>query len=293
MNEAYRLHGELPAMSDPVLVGHFTGWIDAGGAAQNALTELDALTGAHPIATFDPDLFIDYRARRPTMELREGVNTRLVWPEIVMKAGRTQDGHDMVLLAGTEPDSNWHRFAAAVGELCSRLGISRAVFLGAYPFACPHTRPSRLTCTSPSAEVVAELGYATSTLDVPAGATAMLEHALGALGITAVGLWAQVPHYLGAMAYPAASAALLDGLAHVIGVQVPTAALHREAELLVGRVDGLIAANAEHRAMVTQLEAAYDAQVDAGPTSGLAEERLPSADELAAEVERFLRDQDS
>lgn len=292
MSEAYRLHGALPELTAPVLVGHFTGWIDASGAAHAALAQLDAVSAAHPIATFDPDLFIDYRARRPTMELREGVNTRLVWPEIVMKAGRTEHGQDLLLLGGAEPDSNWHQFAAAVVDLATRLGITRAVFLGAYPFACPHTRPSRLTCTSPSADVVAELGYATSTLDVPAGATAMLEHALTACGITAVGLWAQVPHYLGTMAYPAASAALLEGLARVAGLQIPTTALHQEAELLVQRVDGLIAANAEHGSMVAQLEAAYDAQVDSTPNSGLAGERLPSADELAAEVERFLRDQD-
>jgi hypothetical protein len=291
MTDAYRLHGELPSLDSPVLVGTFTGWIDASGAAAAALASLDAVTEARPLATFDPDLFIDYRARRPTMELREGVSTSLVWPEIALKAGRTPDGRDVLLLGGSEPDSNWHRFAEAVCGLALELGVGRAVFFGAYPFACPHTRPSRLACTSPDAGLVAALPYVRSSLDVPAGMTAVLEHALTARGVAALGLWAQVPHYLGAMAYPAASAALLDGLATVTGATAPTAVLRHEATLLSERVDGLIAANSEHRAMVAQLEAAYDAQPEAASTTDLVDGQLPSADELAAEVERFLRDQ--
>lgn len=292
MTDTYQLHNELPALDSPVLVGTFTGWIDASGAAAAALANLDAATEARPLATFDPDLFIDYRARRPTMELREGVSTGLVWPEVVLKVGRTPGGRDVVLLGGSEPDSNWQRFAAGVTDLARALGVERAVFLGAYPFACPHTRPSRLAVTSPDASIVAALPYVRSSLDVPAGMTAVLEHALSATGVAALGLWAQVPHYLGTMAYPAASASLLDGLAVVAGVAVPTASLREEARLLSERVDGLIAGNGEHRSMVSQLEAAYDAQPDAmATTTGLVDGPLPSADELAAEVERFLRDQ--
>lgn len=291
MTEAYHLHGTLPSLDAPVLVGNFTGWIDASGAAAAALTALDAVTEARPLATFDPDMFIDYRARRPTMELREGVSAALMWPEVVLKVGRTATGRDLLLLGGSEPDSNWQRFAAAVTELAAALGVARAVFFGAYPFACPHTRPSRLAVTSPDASLVAPLPFVRSSLDVPAGMTAVLEHALTASGVPALGLWAQVPHYLGAMAYPAASAALLEGLATVTGVVAPTSALREEARLLTTRVDGLIAGNSEHRDMVAQLEAAYDAAPVAGPGAQLVDEPLPSADELAAEVERFLRDQ--
>jgi hypothetical protein len=291
MTGPYELLNDLPALDSPVLVGTFTGWIDASGAAAAALAVLDAGTEARPLATFDPDLFIDYRARRPTMELREGVSTSLDWPEVTMKVGRTAAGRAVLLLGGSEPDSNWRRFAAAVTELAGALGVAQAVFLGAYPFACPHTRPSRLAITSPDASLVAALPYVRSSLDVPAGMTAVLEHALSAAGVPALGLWAQVPHYLGAMAYPAASAALLEGLGTVTGVVVPTTALREEARLLSDRVDGLIAGNGEHRTMVAQLEAAYDAQPAASPEAELVDGQLPSADELAAEVERFLRDQ--
>jgi hypothetical protein len=163
MTDAYRLHEPLPSLESPVLVGMFTGWIDASGAAAAAWAAIDAATGARPLVTFDGDLFLDYRARRPTMELREGLNTRLVWPEIVLKVGRTGDGRDVLLLGGAEPDSNWHRFADTVGALAVELGASQVVFLGAYPFACPHSRPSRLSCTTPSPELLASVPFIKST----------------------------------------------------------------------------------------------------------------------------------
>ena len=104
MTDPYDLHEE-PELVDPVLVVMLTGWIDAGGAAQLAMSTLEDECGARTIAAFDPDTFIDFRARRPVMELRDGINSNLVWPTIELKAGRDADGHDVLLLSGHEPDS--------------------------------------------------------------------------------------------------------------------------------------------------------------------------------------------
>lgn len=296
MTDTYRVHEALPALDAPVLVGMFTGWIDASGAAATAFSSLDAAVDARPLVTFDGDLFIDYRARRPTMELREGLNSRLVWPEIVLKVGRCPNGRDVLLLGGAEPDSNWHRFSTAVGALALELGVSQVVFLGAYPFACPHTRPSRLSCTTPSPELLASVPFVKSTLDVPAGMGAVLEHRFAELGLPAIGLWAQVPHYLSNMGYPAAGLALLEGLAALTDVTIDVTPLRHEATALRQRIDELVAANREHQNMVDQMEALYDASLEqeaSGSGPGIPPADLPSADELAAEVERFLRDQSS
>ena len=100
-----------------------------------------------PLVRFDDDTFIDYRARRPTMELRDGLNTDLVWPTIELRAGRSVDGRDILLLTGPEPDMAWHRFAAAVSDIAVELDVTQMVGFGAYPFATPHTRPPRLSCS--------------------------------------------------------------------------------------------------------------------------------------------------
>ncbi|MGD9701375.1 MAG: proteasome assembly chaperone family protein [Acidimicrobiia bacterium] len=295
---------EQPELHDPVLVVMLQGWIDASGAALAAMAALESDTKARTIARFDRDTFIDYRARRPIMELRDGVNTRLVWPEIELKAGRDGDGKDVLLLTGHEPDAAWSRFADAACSLSAELGVRMMVGLGAYPFAAPHSRPARLSCTAPDEQLLATLDFVKSSVDVPAGVEAALEHAFHDRGIPSLGIWAQVPHYVSGMSYPAASAALITGLHDATGVTIDTSSLRSEALLQRTRLDELVAGNDEHRSMVRQLEQIYDAQQAAddtsslhpsnhGPGAPLDAGELPSVDELAAEVERYLRDQGS
>ncbi|MET0460402.1 MAG: PAC2 family protein [Ilumatobacteraceae bacterium] len=298
---------EPPELEDPVLVVMLTGWIDASGAAAAAMTTLHKESSATALVAFDDDTYIDYRARRPMLELRDGVSSRLAWSVPELRHGRDADGRDVLLLSGPEPDMAWHRFADTIAGLAEQLGVVKMAALGAYPFATPHTRPPHLSATSPSADVLAALPFRTSSVDVPAGMAAALEQTVHGRGIPAVGIWAQVPHYVSSMSYPAASVALLDGLATATGVNVPGSDLRRESVLQRERLDQLVEGNDEHRAMVSQFERLYDAaeaaeaaQADAGgraddapPHDGaeVGEIELRSGDELAAEVERFLRDQ--
>jgi hypothetical protein len=285
----YVLHEELPELDSPTLVFMLTGWIDASAAASAALAAVDQACNTRLLATFDGDTFIDYRARRPTMELRDGVNTRLEWPDILLKVGRDTDGHDVLTLTGPEPDAQWRRFADGFSELAVELGVAQAVGFGAYPFATPHTRAPRLSSTSPSPELAASLPFLKNSVDVPAGMGAVLEHALFAQGVPATTIWAQVPHYVSTMAYPAATVALLAGLRDVAHVAVDDTILVQAANAQRLRLDELVAANADHVGMLRQLEQAFDTASE--ETLGLGSANLPSGDELAAELERFLRDQ--
>jgi hypothetical protein len=270
-----------------------SGWIDASGAAAAAMATLDRETGATPLVAFDGDTYIDYRARRPTLELRDGVSTRLVWSAPELKVGRDLNGRDVLLLSGPEPDMAWHRFAATIADVAEQLAVSRMAALGAFPFAAPHTRPPHLSVTSPSVDLVTELPFRTSSVDVPAGMAAALEHALWERGIPALGIWSQVPHYVATMSYPAASVALLDGLTTATGISVDASELRREAVLQRERLDQLVEGNDEHQAMVAQFERLYDAAEEHPPATrpdegGL---ELRTGDEIAGEIERFLRDQ--
>jgi hypothetical protein len=296
MSDDHRFVREPPVLDEPVLVVMMTGWIDASGAAAAAMSTIEKETAALPLVTFDDDTYIDYRARRPMLELRDGVSTRLVWSSPELKVGHDANGRDVLLLSGPEPDMAWHRFAATVADLAQQLAVTKMAALGAYPFAAPHTRPPNLSATSPSAEVIAELPFRTSSVDVPAGMAAALEHALAGRGIPAVGIWSQVPHYVASMSYPAASVALLEGLTLATGITVDGTELRREAVLQRERLDQLVEGNDEHRAMVAQFERMYDAAEQeaeraAGNEPAAGGLELRSGDEIAAEVERFLRDQ--
>jgi len=291
VTDPYQLHEDLPTLDEPVMVVMLTGWIDASAAAAAAMATVQQEWSARRLATFDGDTFIDYRARRPTMELREGVNERLVWADIEMHVGRDVEGHDVLTLSGPEPDSQWRRFADVVSTLAAELQVRKMVALGAYPFATPHTRDPRLSSSSPSAEVVASVPYLKNSVDVPAGMGAVLEHAFTEKGIDALGIWAQVPHYVSAMSYPAATLALLEGLHDVTGLVVDASAIRQESTIQRQRLDQLVAGNEEHRTMVAQLEELYDQAQQQSDLLGTGS--IPTGDELAAEFERFLRDQDS
>jgi hypothetical protein len=132
-----------------------------------------------------------------------------------------------------------------------------------------------------------------SSIDVPAGVAASLEHEMHDRGIPSLGIWAQVPHYVSTMSYPAASVALLEGLKESTDVVIDASELRNEVIVQGRRLDAMVAGNDDHTKMIDQLEQIYDASDDevdvpgAGPSL-----QMLSADDLAAEVEQFLRDQD-
>jgi proteasome assembly chaperone (PAC2) family protein len=271
----YELH-RRPALDHPVLIVGMEGWIDAGLGAATAMAALLAAVTTEQVATFDVDTLLDHRARRPVVRIVDGVNTGLRWPEIELRGGHDGAGHDLLVLTGPEPDHQWRAFTATVCDLAAGFGVTLVIGLGAFPAPVPHTRPARLASTATSAELAQRVGYLPGALDVPAGVQAALERAFAERGVPAVGLWARVPHYAAAMPYPEASAVLLEGLASVSGITIDTAELRRAAETSRQHLDKLIANSEDHIALVRQLETQVDADV-------------PSGDEIAAELERFLR----
>ena len=268
----------------PLLVLGFEGWIDAGLGGIAATNRLLADTPTEILATFDTDLLLDQRARRPIMRVENGVNMGLTWPEITLRWGANRSGRSLLVLSGPEPDLRWHQFTSEVVALGRQLGAELVIGLGAFPAPVPHTRPVRLSATATTAELAQMVGFLPATIDVPAGIHASLERGFADAGVAAVGLWAQVPHYTAAMPYPAASAALLDKLADMGGLTIDTTGLHAAGTQTFAQIEQLIANSEEHQAMVRQLER----QLDQEPATGTLGP-IPSGDELAAELERFLR----
>jgi proteasome assembly chaperone (PAC2) family protein len=285
MSELATIH-DLPALERPMLVVALEGWIDAGLAAATAAATLLSTTPHELVATFDADELIDFRARRPTLRIVNGVDTDLRWSAIRMHAATNRTGRTVLTLTGPEPDMRWHRFVAEVVQLASRLEVGLVVGLGAFPAPVPHTRSVQLVGTSPDAELAARVGVLPATIEVPSGIQGALEYSFGKSGIPAVGLWARVPHYVSAMPYPAAAATLLEGLARMADLEVDTSTLREAATATRQQIDQLIAGSEEHATLVHQLEAQQDREQGLGENSF---GDLPSGDELAAELERFLR----
>lgn len=260
----------------PSLVAALDGWVDAGSAATSAAARL--AEGAPVVATFDGDVLFDYRARRPTLEIRDGRLVELTWPELAIRRTKVAN-RDVLVLTGAEPDYRWQAFAAAVVELIGQLGVSEWLSLGAIPAAVPHTRPVPILGTESEPGLLrGEIAAGPSgLLKVPSAALSVLEMAVAEAGIPAVGYFAQVPHYVSGP-YPAAALELLEAVGRHLGGPIGDAGLTDEARAFRSRLDLAAAAEDSTRSYVERLEAMVD------------EQRQPAGDDLIADIERFLRD---
>ena len=226
----------------------------------------------------------------PIARLVDGVTESLTWPALRILAGKDRVGADILYLTGPEPDFHWRSFTDAVTELVRALGVRMVVGLGAFPAPTPHTRPVRLASTVPpeSTELTGRVGFVQGTIEVPAGVQSALEVALGSAGVPVIGLWARVPHYVAAMPFPEASAALIEGLCALTGLVLDTSSLRAAGEASRRQVDELISGNAEHTEMVRRLETSLDSEEGQPDPFGI-QGGVPSGDEIAAELEQFLR----
>jgi predicted ATP-grasp superfamily ATP-dependent carboligase len=289
---ALYIREEHVELEQPVFVLALDGWVDAGSGTALARDALLEQLDTQRIGSFDADALIDYRARRPTMLLSDGVIQSLQWPSIEVRYGVDHAGNDVVIIHGPEPDTAWRAFCAEIVALAQGYDARIVVGLGSFPAPVPHTRPTRLASTAATRALAEQVGYVRGAIEVPCGIHAAVEAGCQAVGLPALGIWARVPHYLAGSAYPAAAAALVDGLASVAGLSLQSSDLHSEAAAAKLRIDSLVADSAEHRALVAQLEQQVDADDDhAGPTP-IATDPETLEQGLSA-IEEFLRDQNS
>lgn len=272
----YRLSDPTPTLVAPVLIAAFDGWIDAAGAATSSANHL--AEGAEVLASFDVDSLNDYRARRPVLDVVDGVLARMQWPDIVLRHAKV-GGRDLLVLVGPEPDYKWKQLGNDVMELALRLGVVEWISLGAIPAAVPHTRPVPVLATASSEAILrdGEQQGPGGVLRVPAAALSAIEMTVAGAGIPAIGYYAQVPHYVGTTAYAPATLALLQHLERRLGITIPLGSLADEAIEQRQRLDAAIAEDDDSREYLTRLE------------SLASEERVPSGDEIASEIERYLR----
>jgi len=267
---------EHAALESPVLVAAFDSWIDAGSASTTAANLL--AEDATVVATFDADLVFDYRARRPTLEIRDGRPSSLSWPELAVRHARIGK-RDVLVLAGPEPDFRWRELAEDAVTLARELEIVQWISLGSIPAAAPHTRPVPVLGTESAPGLLradVRAGPA-GLLRVPSAAISVLDKAIADAGVPAVGYFAQVPHYVNGP-YPPAALALVNAVAAHLGIELPVAALVGEAQAIRTRLDTASSLDESTREYIQRLETMVD------------EERLPAGDELISEIERFLRD---
>jgi hypothetical protein len=277
-----------------VLVNTLAGEFDAAHSAALAGAHLLATLPHELVARFDADALVDYRDHRPRMTFTGDRYADFAAPEILLHALEDDTGRPFLLLAGPEPDLAWERFVAAVGGLVPRLGIGSVVSLQAIPMPVPHTRPTTVTAHATRRELIESYPVYWAEMRIPGSVPALLELRMGEAGVDAYGFAAHVPHYLAQGTFPAAALTLLEELDRSTGLHVPTETLREAAETSRTEIDEQIARTPENVAVVAGLEEQYDSFTAAREGTGLlgATGEVPSGEQLASELERFLAERD-
>ena len=297
-DELYELDtNQTPEASDDApeglaLLVHLEGFMDAG-AAGRLLTEhlLDAFEHT-TVARFNIDRLLDYRSRRPLMTFDDGKWETYDAPELSVFRVADAEGKPFLLLTGPEPDHEWEAFVAATQEIAERLGAGPMITYFGVPMAIPHTRPLGVITHATRPGLVNSKLPLPSKLQVPASASSLMEYRFGEAGKDAIGLVVQVPHYLSQAAYPTAALTLIDALTEVTGLDLPALELREAADRTNTLIDRQVAESSEVAELVQGLEAQYDAALAHDGENLLAEgEQMPTADELAAQFEQFLAEQ--
>jgi predicted ATP-grasp superfamily ATP-dependent carboligase len=276
---------ERPELRKPALVCAFKGWNDAGEAASAALGFLADSFDATEVAYIDPEDFYDFTAVRPTVRLSEGLTRVIDWPENSLHGARVAGAErDLLLFQGVEPSLRWRAFCETVIEMARELGCEMVITLGALLADVPHTRPVPMTGICSDEVMVQRLGFEQSAYEGPTGIVGVLHHACTEAGLTSVSLWASVPHYVAAAPNPKAALALIRSFEGVAGVAVDALDLERSAEDYERQVNAAVATDPDVKSFVERLEQTIDEVTEDSPP-----ERLPSADAIARDFQRFLK----
>jgi predicted ATP-grasp superfamily ATP-dependent carboligase len=267
-----------PKLRHPRVVAAFRGWNDAGGAASLAAGYLRSVTDAERFAVIDSEPFVDYQQTRPTVSMIDGDVRHVEWP--VTEVFASQD-HDLMLVIGTEPNMRWRAFSDSIADLARRYRSELVITMGALLADTPHTRPVPVSASASDPDLMERHGLVRSTYEGPTGIVGILHDSCSRAGLTSASLWAATPHYISAAPNPQAALALLERLSDLAGTPPGSAELERAASEYQLRVASAIADDPDVAGYVEQLEQAAD------------RDDPPTGEELAADFERYLREQNN
>ncbi|WP_447947209.1 proteasome assembly chaperone family protein [Microbacterium lacticum] len=287
-----RVASAPPVPAGLPLVVALTGFTDAGGAVSRMIELFRDDLDPSPVVTFSADVLLDFRARRPIVTFDGDHLVDYRPPRLELSLAHDALGQPFVLLAGYEPDFAWDAFAETVVGLAEGLQVSGVTWVHAIPMPVPHTRPIGTTVSGTRKDLTQAHSVWKPHTQVPATMGHLLELRLAEAGQAVAGFVLLVPHYLADTEYPAAAIAGLDTLSVATGLVFDADEIRDENRDYLAKVDDQVEGNSELTAMLHTLEERYDAYM-AGSTLAqpiIHTGDLPSADELAAELERFLAD---
>jgi hypothetical protein len=273
------------------LVAGLTGFADSGSAVTQFTEYILDTMDSEVVAVFDNDSLLDYRARRPTIYFDQDHLTGFEPPVLKLYLVRDELSRPFLFLTGYEPDFRWESFSKTVIELVDTFEIVSTTWVHAIPMPVPHTRPLGVTVSGNRAELIDSMSVWRPHTQVPANAMHLVEYRLQEAHHDVAGFVLLIPHYLADTEFPVAALSALESIAAATGILFPTDRLRGEGRDFLAKIDEQVDNNGELSKLVHTLEERYDSYMkENGLRSPLtdSEGELPSADEIAAELQEFL-----
>lgn len=272
---------DRPQLNRPVLLVAFRGLFDAAQAATDAVGWLRDRSPAQKVAAIDPEEFFNFQETRPQVRIDPTGERVIDWPANDIWAVHPEAGRDLLLLSGEEPHLRWGSFADRLLDVVRQTGTEMVVTVGSMVAMVPHTRPFAVTGSAAHPELARRLGLGRPSYEGPTGVVGVIHDRFDRSGIPVISLRVSIPHYVPGPPNPKATRALLRRLQQTLGATTGYEDLDPAVTEWVTRVDQAVSSDEDSRDYVRRLERQVDSD----------EDRLPSGDDLAAELEAFLRDQ--
>jgi predicted ATP-grasp superfamily ATP-dependent carboligase len=164
--------------------------------------------------------------------------------------------------------------------------VQMVITLGALLADVPHSRPVAINGITSDETLIERLGFEPPSYEGPTGIVGVIQRACADEGMPAVSLWASVPHYVAASPNPKVALALVRAFEGATGLAVDGGELEEAAADYERQVTAAVASDPEVKAFVERLENAMDESNAENPPD---EGQLPSADTIASDFQRFLR----
>jgi len=289
--DLYELHNDdfdVPAGLH--LIAALTGFTDAGSTIEQFSNHVFENLQHRVVALFDNDQLLDYRSRRPIMYFEKDHISSYEPSILALYLVTDEVGQKFLFLHGYEPDFKWEAFTQAVFDLVDIFDVEDFSWVHSIPFPIPHSRPVGVTISGNRRELIDRVSEWKPQTQVPGNVLHLLEFRFAEEEFPTVGFVMLVPHYLSDLSYPQSAIKAFEQISSATGLVVPTDSLRESASKFTAALYRQISDYPELAKLVSNLEDGFSSDESSarGPRIQSPKTELPSADQIASELEDYL-----
>lgn len=285
---AFEIDEPIPDLKNPHVFAMVRPWVDVGSVGTLTLTRLEHFLGSKELGRLvQPGKYFDFTRYRPTMRLVQGQREVTV-PNSVIRYSTSEDGTDYLFLHLMEPHANSEEYTDSILDVIKQFGVERYCRLGAMYDAVPHTRPLLVTGTLgdvPQIKEVPNFKIRRSTYQGPTTIMNLVSEGIEKMGVETINFMVHLPQYLQLEEDYTGTSRMIEVLSSVYANIPSDLAPIRRGQRQYRELSSAVERNSELKQLIQQMEAYYDAQLDAEDNKP--EEPAPLVD-LSPEIEQFL-----